>query len=83
MAQVIQEFVTQSSTLVRTRHKTSHIEKLNRHRASSLEAASVVRLALIRDVIPLTGAFYLKVTNGALGIDGSEADVIEGMLGRS
>lgn len=74
MAQVIQELIPQTSSLVRPRNKTCNVQKFDRNGASSLVAASVVRFALVRNVESCACAFYLEVTDGALRVDGGETE---------
>ena len=47
MSQIIQEFVTQSPTLVRTWYETGNIQKFDRHGSPSFHAPAVVRLTPI------------------------------------
>ena len=72
MTQVIQELIPQASSLMRPRDKTCNIQEFNRNGPSALEASSVVRFTLIGNVESLACAVYLKVSNGALGVNGGE-----------
>jgi len=72
MTQVIQELIPQASPLMCSRDKTCNIQKFNRNGPSTLETPSVVRFTLIRNVESLACAFYLKVSDGALGVNGGE-----------
>ena len=72
MTQVIQEFISQTPSLVCPRDKARNVQKLDRNGSSSLEATSVVRFALIRNIESLACAFDLKVANGALRVNGGE-----------
>lgn len=59
---------------MRPGNKTCNVQKFDRNGASSLVATSVVRFALIRNVETRACAFYLEVTDGALRINGCEAE---------
>lgn len=72
MTQVIQELIPQSSSLMCPRDKTCNIQKFNWNGPSTLETPSVVRFTLIRNVESLACAFYLEVSDGALGVNGGE-----------
>lgn len=72
MTQVIQELIPQASSLMRPWDKTCNIQEFNRNGPSALEASSVVRFTLIRNVESLACAVYLKVSDGALGVNGGE-----------
>ena len=77
MTQIIQELIPQASSLMCPRDKTCNIQEFNRNGPSTLEASSVVRFTLIRNVEPLACAFYLKVSDGALGVNGGETECCE------
>lgn len=72
MSQIVQKFVTQPSPLVRSWYQSCNIQQFNRDRATPFMTAAVVRLTSIGDIVSLTWAINLEVSNGSLGIDRSE-----------
>lgn len=75
MAEIIQEFISQTTTLMRPRNKTSNIQKFYRNGATTIVTTSIIRFTPIRDVESLACAFYLQIANGSLGVDSSETGV--------
>jgi hypothetical protein len=73
VAQIIQKFVAQSSSLVRSWHKTRNVQQFNGDRAPPFVAAAIIGPASIRHVMSLACAFDLKVSDGSLGVNGGEA----------
>jgi hypothetical protein len=78
MAQVVQKLVTQSASLMRSWNQTSHVQEFDGDGTAAFHATAVVRLAFIRHVEALASAFYLKIPDCSLRINGCEAE-----LGRS
>jgi hypothetical protein len=72
MPQIVQEPISEAFAHVCTWYETGNIEKFDRDRSSSFGTAAVVGLAAVGKIEARAGTFNLKVTDGALRINGRE-----------
>lgn len=73
MSQVIQELVSQPPSLMRSWYKSCHVQEFNGNGTPPFMTTTVIWPTPIRDAVSLTGAFYLKVSDGSLGVNCGEA----------
>lgn len=87
MSQIVQEAVSETLALMRTRHQTSYVEQLDGYRAGSIITHAIIwftsfrkrLVANVGDSWSRACAWNLKISYSSVGVDGSKTEVISGM----
>lgn len=76
MPQIVQELVSQSLSLVRSRHQAGNVEKFNRYGSPPVDTGTVIGFAVMRDIVACAGARDLEIAYGSLWVNSGESGTV-------